>query len=364
MKIEEILESAFVVKPDDTLSHVVARMTEEKRYEAFVFDGESRGIVTMDDIIRKNVSEPQKMKISYFMKPINVFSIETPAEDIINYMLVSEYRSLPVEKDGKIYAITKPKLLGFIKDEVFEGKNAEDIMQKPFCVKTDDSLNTVLSVIKDGGNNRVPVIDDKGKFAGLVDSLSLSGIIIGRERLSLGARSDGEKSRIGDLNISKFATTDVVSVGPEESVKKIVKEMSSKEVYNVVVEDDGKFMGIITIKDILKLIGKSLETVYIRVSGLGDEDEFVRKKVDELIEKSIQKVLKVIRVSYVVIHVETHKKKEKSDSKKYSVQGRFVTDKGNFYANDYEWEPISATKIFLERMETEIFKQVSKERGR
>jgi CBS domain-containing protein len=131
----------------------------------------------------------------------------------------------------------------------------------------------------------------------------------------------------------------------------------------VVVEEDNKFLGIITIKDILKLIGKSLETVYIRVSGLAEEDDFVRKKIDEMIEKTVQKTLKVVKVSYVVIHVETHKKKEKGERMKYSVQGRFVTDKGNFYASDYEWEPIKAMKTFLDRMEGEIFKQIDKKRG-
>jgi hypothetical protein len=48
---------------------------------------------------------------------------------------------------------------------------------------------------------------------------------------------------------------------------------------------------------------------------------------------------------------------------KYSVQGRFVTDRGNFYANDYEWEPIKAMKIFLDRVEGEIYKQNVRKRG-
>jgi CBS domain-containing protein len=362
MKIEDILESAFLIKPDDSLSQVAARMAEEKKYEALVFDGAIKGIVTMDDIIKKNVSEPQKMKISYFMKPISVFSVETRVEDIINYMLVSEHRSLPVEMDGKIYVVTKPKLLGFIKDEVFEGRKARDVMQTPFCAGINDTLSTVISAMRDTGSNRIPVVDGKGGFAGLVDSLSLSGILIGRERSRLGER-DGEKTKLDDIGIGKFATKDIATAGPEEDLKKIVKKISGKDIGVVVVEEDNKFLGIITIKDILKLIGKSLETVYIRVSGLAEEDDFVRKKIDEMIEKTVQKTLKVVKVSYVVIHVETHKKKEKGERMKYSVQGRFVTDKGNFYASDYEWEPIKAMKTFLDRMEGEIFKQIDKKRG-
>jgi len=131
----------------------------------------------------------------------------------------------------------------------------------------------------------------------------------------------------------------------------------------IAVEEDGKFAGLITLKDILKLIGKSLETVYIRLSGLSDEDEFVKKRIDGMIENTIQKLLKFIKVNYVVIHVEEHKKKEVNDKRKYSVQGRFITDKGNFYASDHEWEPIKAMKLFLDHIETEIYKQNEKSRG-
>jgi ribosome-associated translation inhibitor RaiA len=122
-------------------------------------------------------------------------------------------------------------------------------------------------------------------------------------------------------------------------------------------------MGMITVKDIFKLIGKSLETVYIRVSGLGDEDEFIKKKVDELIEKTINKLLKAVKVTYVAIHVDTYKKKERGERMKYSVHGRIMTDKGSFFASDHEWEPTKAMKLFLEKIEKEIYKQLDKNRG-
>jgi CBS domain-containing protein len=362
MMLEDILEQAFIVKADDTVSHVASRMAEAKKYEAFVFDEKLEGVVSLDDIVKRNVSEPQKMKISYFMKPVSMFSVDTPVEDIINYMLVSEFRSLPVEKEGKLFTVSKPKMLEFVKDEVFEGKKAIDVMQTPKCVNANDSITTVLSVMKDTGNNRIPVIEGEDHFVGIVDSLGLAGMLSDRVRERYGDVI-GEKMARSDVGVGKFLTKDVLSVAPDADLKKIVKKISRDGIYTVVVEEDGKFMGIITLKDILKLIGKSLETVYIRLSGLKDEDEFVKKKIDDMIENTIQKLLKFIKVNYVVIHVEEHKKKEKSDRMKYNVQGRFITDKGNFYASDYEWEPTKAMKLFLERIETEIHRQVEKNRG-
>ncbi len=362
MKLEDVIEKAFLVKPDEALSKVTSRMTSENKYEAFVFDGELKGVVTIDDIVKRKVSEPQKMKISYFMKPVTLFSIETPVEDIINYMLVSEHKSLPIEKEGEIYAVTKPKLLKFIKDEVFYGKKAKDVMQFPYCASENDTISTVSSVMRDMGINRIPIMDGKGRFFGLADSLSLANVMTDRERSQFGEK-DGEKTRLGDIGISRFVRKDTVKVDPETDLIEIVKKISNEESCTVVVEDNGKFMGIITIKDLFKLIGKSLETVYIRVSGLGDEDEFIKKKIDEMIENTINKLLNIIKVTYVAIHVDTYKKKERGERMKYSVHGRIVTDKGSFYANDYEWEPTKAMKMFLEKIEREIHKQIERGRG-
>jgi len=363
MKLEDVIENAFMVKPEEALSQVASRMANEKKYEAFVFDKELKGIVTLDDIVKKRVSEPQKMKISYLMKPVTVFSVEAPVEDIMNYMLVSEHRSLPIEKDGKIYAITKPKLLKFVKDEIFAGKKAIDVMQKTYCASTNDTISTVATVMRDTGVNRIPVIDEEGRFAGLVDSLSLAGMLVGRERSQFGER-DGEKVKLGNVGVSTFLRTDILKVSPETDLKQIVKKISNEDSCTAIVEENGKLMGMITIKDIFKLIGKSLETVYIRVSGLHDEDEFVRNKIDEMIEKTINKLLKTVKVTYVALHVDTHKKKARKDERmKYSVHGRIVTDKGNFYASDYEWEPTKAVKVFLDRIETEVHRQIEKRRG-
>ncbi len=359
MKLENVIEEAFLVKPDDTLSHVASRMAEAKKYEAFVFDGGLKGIVTLDDMVKRRVSEPKKTKVSHFMKPLNPFPIDTSVEDIINYMLVSEYRSLPIEKEGKIYAVSKPRLLKFVKDEVFEREKAKDVMQFPYCASEDDTILTVISVMKDTGLNRIPILDKKGEFAGLVDSLSLASVLIDERRSKRGDRF-GDRTKLGDIGINRFLRTDIIKVEPNTEVKQIVREVSKEGVCAVIVEKNERFLGMITIKDLFKLIGKSLETVYVRVTGLDGEDDFIKMKIDEMVENTISKLLKFVTVTYVAIHAETHKSGGKR--KKYSVQGRIVTEKGSFYASDHEWDPTKAMKLFLAKVEREIHKRIEKGR--
>jgi len=359
MTLEKLLEEAFLVKPDEAVSHVVYEMGKRGVYEAFVFDRELKGIVTLDDIVRRSVSEPHKVKVSYFMRPANPFSVDADIEDVVNYVLVNEYRSVPFEKDGKIYALNKAKLLGFVKEEVFEGKTAEDVMQFPYCVSEDDTLSTVISVMKDTGLNRIPVLDKNGRFAGFVDSMSLSKILIDKHRAKRGERG-GEKIKTSDVHVKTFVRNDALRVRPETPLGSVVKNIEKSGLQVVVVENEGKFLGMLTMKDIFKLIGKSLETVYIRITGLGEEDDFIKVKVNEMVENTVRKIVKFLKVNYVTIHVEIHKKEGRR--RKYSVQGRFVTDKGNFYASDYEWEPTKAMKLFLEKIEREIDRRVGKER--
>jgi CBS domain-containing protein len=150
-------------------------------------------------------------------------------------------------------------------------------------------------------------------------------------------------------------------VGPETDLKKIIRSISSGKANTVIVEKNGKFLGMITVKDILKLIGKSLETVYVRITGLDEEDDFIKMKIDEMVENTITKLLKAINLSYVAIHVETLRKGGRR--MKYTVQGRFVADKGNFYASDSEWEPTKAMKLFLDKIEKEVHKKLERGRG-
>jgi len=360
MKLEDILEDAFLVKPDDSLSHVVSIMARKGKYEAFVFDGGLRGIVTLDDMIKRRITSPQKMKVSYFMKPINPFHADTPVEDVINYMLVGEYRSLPVMMGGKIFAVSKPKLLRFVKDDIFEGKKANDVMQFPYCASAKDTVLTVISVMKDTGLDRIPILDEKGGFIGIADSVSLANVLIDKSRSKRGEMF-GDRTKLETIGIGRFLRKDILKVSPETDLKEIVRDVSGEGVCAVIVEENGKFAGMITVRDIFKLIGRSLETVYIRISGLGGEDSFIKEKIDEMVDNTITKILKLLDVTYVAIHVETHKKGGKRT--KYSVQGRFITEKGNFYASDHEWDPTKAMKLFLSKIEREVHKKVGKKRG-
>jgi CBS domain-containing protein len=359
MQLKDILEPALVFNSEEKLSHVAAKMLEEERSEVIISNGKFKGIVTAEDIVKRSVSDPNKTKISYFVKRIKPLSVETPIEDVMNCILVSDYRTLPVKYKDKIFIVTKPKLLRFIKDEIFFGKKAKDVMSFPYCISSDDSLATAISITKDLNLTRLPVIDEKNRLVGLIDTLSLLKIVIGKHRAKLGERS-GKKIKLNKISILLFVKRDFLRVDVETPLKDIVKLMTEKNASTVIVESEGKLSGMITSKDIFKLIGSPFEKVYIRVSGLHDEDPFILSKLNEQITSEIEKLSKILPIDYIAIHVEKHKKTGKR--MKYSVHGRLVTEKGNFYAQDFAWDLTKAMGEFLSKIEREVHKKIG--RGR
>ncbi len=360
MELKGVLEPALKVKPDDSLSRVASRMIKESENEVIVSDKDFIGIVTADDISKRRINDPSKVSISYFIRKITPFSVDSPVSDLINYVIINDMKSVPVKHDNDIYIVRKASLLKFIKDEVFSGKKAKNLMVFPYCVSEDDSLSTAVSIMKDYSISRIPVLDSNSRTLGIIDSISLLKAVMESHRVSKGEKS-GEKINTGKILVSTFMNTDFIRVGPEENSKNIVNSISKKNIRTVVVEKNGKMMGIITPKDIFKLVGRSMETVYIRVNGLHDEDKFIQGKINEMINNSVGKILKKVPVNYVAINVTKHEKG--GERVKYSVHGRIETGKGSFYANDHEWDATKAVKEFLGKIEKEISKQMGKSRS-
>jgi len=63
-------------------------------------------------------------------------------------------------------------------------------------------------------------------------------------------------------------------------------------------------------------------------------------------------------LSYFVMHVRTYHKTGKRV--KYSVQARLITEKGDFFADDYAWDLTKATKGVLAKIEKEGIRHAEK----
>jgi CBS-domain-containing membrane protein len=363
MDISNILEEPLIVDFEDSVSKVASRMLKERRHEALVTkEGSYEGIVLVSDIVKKNIQNPEKTKIGPFVRNVETVFPETSIQDAINEILINNFKSLPVNayKDNRMFIVTKKGLISAMKnDPAIKDKSASDVMFYPYCISKDDTTDTVKSIIRDMGVYTVPVIDENGRVEGIIDPLDLLNITVrGEEKLGGSEVLREKKKRLKKVLSSFFMEKNFPKVSPETQLRKVVELLASSETHVVIVEKAGKLVGMITPKDVLKLFGGQKEGVFVTISGMQEEDGFIKSVVDEEVSNEVKKLAKIVPIQYLAINVKKHKKDGKRI--KYSIKARLITYKGAYFAHDFSWDITKAIRGMLHRLEKEMTRKEEK----
>ena len=153
---------------------------------------------------------------------------------------------------------------------------AKDFMQTRVArVGTDDPLVSVHRLFCDEEISGAPVVSDTGEVLGVVTIRDLlqnhrDGIDCPERRLdyfrdgvaidSTDARStDGDSfERLTSSTVADVMTADVVSVGPEATVREVVEKIMENRIHRVLVLDPGEhggsLIGIISVFDLVQLL--------------------------------------------------------------------------------------------------------------
>jgi len=359
MNLLDIAEPALIVNSKDPVSRVASRMSRTRRHEVLVFDGRKyRGVVVARDLAKRKINEPHKMKIGKFARMVRPIPPETPLEDIINTILINDYKSVPVQAGKKFFILTKLNILNHLKnDPWFKNKKAGDIMKFPHCISSDDSITTAMAVLRNLNISRLPVINEKDRAEGLVDAIDLLKADTDRKRTGLGERA-GTKIPLREVYITSLMSRNIPKANTSTPVKRLIEMMFEKKTPCIMIEDRGRVAGIITPRLILKLIGKKVEGIYVRISGLQEEDNFIKSVVDEEIRNEVRKLGKFFPIKQMIIHVDKYH--ETGKRIKYSVKARMMTERGMFFADDHAWDVTKAVRGILQKFEREILEKKEK----
>lgn len=304
MKIEDVLEKPLVVRPEDTVGHVASRMLAERRHEAIVLDSGNNfvGIVLARDIVKRNVSDPHKAKIGQFVTEEKPLLPGTSTSEVINAFLVNDYKTVPVKKDNRIMLLTKLDVLKLVKnDSNLKNKTAMDAMKFPCCVNSGDPVSAARDVLKDMNVSRIPVLNN-GKVEGIIDTLDLLCMVVGRETDKRG-EPDEERTHMDSAPASSFMRKSFPTVEEDTPLGKVV-DLIVGTGSAVIVEKEGKLAGIVAPGDVLKLLGNEVKGAYVTVSGIEEEDDTSKDIVYREIESSLKKVNRIYPVNYLVVHVD------------------------------------------------------------
>jgi len=360
MNVKDVAEPALVFSAGETVSRVIARMLSTGKQEAMVFEGKPfgsktlAGVVFADGLVKRKINSPEKAKIGRFVEHVNPVHPSMAVEKAIKMFLANDCKTIPICEGGNFF-ITKLGVLKVLKSrKELKGKVAGDVMNTPYCISRDDSIATAISVLRETGVSRLPVVDNDGSPAGLLDSLDLLKARAEKSRMNLGEEV-GEKARTDSARAMSLMKRDFPSVEPGTPLKGAVEAMIDKGMLTAVVVDGGRVAGIVTPKPIFRLFAGRQRGVYVRLTGIADESDFIKSVINDEVTAEIRKLGSMLSIDYLVMHVDTYRRAGRR--REYSVKARLVTDRGMFFAGDIAWDITKAVSGTLAKLEREVLKK-------
>ncbi len=140
----------------------------------------------------------------------------------------------------------------YIRD-VLEGIKVKDLMKKEFLSVTNSTnLSKIYEILSDSKQTDIPVLDKDNSLQGIVTLHVLKSIL-------------GESELSNFLVAEDVANKDVVTTTAEENLNTLLHKIGFKEINTVpVVDKNGKVVGIITRKDIIKAYNDATEQLHNR----------------------------------------------------------------------------------------------------
>ncbi|MBE1425806.1 CBS domain-containing protein [Desulfomicrobium macestii] len=146
-------------------------------------------------------------------------------------------------------------------------RTAQDIMTaEVITISPDADITEAVKILLDKGVNGLPVVDESGHLVGILcqsdlvrmqKSLpipSLFTLLDGFVPLSSSALLEAEVKRIAASKVSDAMSTKVVTIAPDMTIDEIAALMVDKKFHTLPVADNGKLLGIVGKKDVLKTL--------------------------------------------------------------------------------------------------------------
>ena len=263
MIAKEIMNANFIsVDKKDVISKLIGKFQVSKKSNAVVLDKKKyAGIVSKRKLLnaRLRIEEEKIGKIT--TKPAVLTGGES-LEKVASLMNLSDVHMLPVVKSGDVkgvvFAIDVLKgLLPLL------GERKVSDVSKAKCVSFDQhtKINEAIKMMRYRKIDRAPIVNGRNKLMGIISIVDLilkfsmfPGRRPGGKNIRQAKSSPGKEKETSSVYAIHEATIDVVTAAMDNKLKAVISLMSKNKISDVVIVDDYYTpVGIVTIKDILKL---------------------------------------------------------------------------------------------------------------
>jgi CBS domain-containing protein/ribosome-associated translation inhibitor RaiA len=345
MKVSEIMVSDIVtLSPEDSVAKALNLMANRSFNQIPIVDenGKYLGMIFAKQIINSTAQSSSKLK--GYIVSTSTLSRDHDIEKAAQLVIGSGNRAMPVVEKGELVGIVSETDLVSTSD--FGHAIVDEVMSGAIVIEENTALADAVSKMRRYNISRLPVINTKGILHGTLSILDIAKIIATpRERTSKSAAISGGTAGIKDVKV-KDITRRAVSVERGTKLNAMTDHLRQNE--EVVVVGDGRPMGIVTPKDVLELIltKKSSEPI-IHMAHFEDGQD--RIEIQEQLARFLKKIQgKLGDVRSIVVYADKHK------TRKYSLRTRLITSNGVIDAKAVGYDPLSASKELVARLERRI----------
>jgi acetoin utilization protein AcuB len=142
----------------------------------------------------------------------------------------------------------------------------------PLTIDPEAPLATAGDVMRTKELRHLPVVNDAGQLIGIITDRDLRHAAFGpavEEYLSAGAqrRLRGIVESLENLRVRDVMTWDVVTTQPDASIGHAALIMSERRVGSLPVTDNGKLVGVLTERDVLRALSREENGPPFRLEG-------------------------------------------------------------------------------------------------
>ncbi len=345
MKVSEIMVTDVVtLSSEDTVAKALNLMADKLINQIPTVDenGKYLGMIFAKHILNSTAQPSSKLK-SYVLNT-STLGVDDDIEKAATRVIGSGNRALPVVEKGDLVGIVSETDLVSTAD--FGHATVDEVMSGAIVIEEDTSLADAVSKMRRYNISRLPVINTKGILRGTLSILDVSKIIATpRERTSKSAGISGGTAGIKDVKVKDIMRR-TLSIEPGTKLNTLTDYFKRNE--EAVIVGDGRPLGIVTPKDALELIlPKKNNEPIIHMAHFEDGQD--RIEIQEQITRFLKKIQgKLGDVRSVVVYADKHK------TRKYSLRTRLITSKGIIDAKAVGYDPISASKELIARLDRRI----------
>jgi len=271
MRVIELVKSEYVkVDKSDTISHLICELERSHDRAALVFDKKNLVGITSKDRLLNSRLDLSRTKVDKMIIRIPILTGDEEVQEAARLLFTSNSPILPIVKNKVLKGVVSSMaVVSQIKNFPELGmRRIGDLMTKnPLTINEDEGVGKAIELMRKHKISRLPIVDKKGDILNILsitDVIELYTMNIGgaethgNQYSLMGPRSNkaykSQHPHLVNFPVKNITSNTLVTAEAKTTVDEALDTMAAYNISSLVIVEGKKPVGIITVRDLLKLL--------------------------------------------------------------------------------------------------------------